>query len=369
MPIRAVFPALQPSGAATTVRPGVRLTTKLRRPVHPIAVAREPRSGRRTLVARCLRALCRVRDGRGLGRRYRHAQFRQRRHRGGRQGDRRDHRAQFPDRSAGQGQHQHHFGAARAEEPRLPHAAVGAAPAGIRRRRRRWRGQDRARGRRQAAGRLGRRGADRGGRRSAGHPGHPAQVRIGGSARQRAAAAHHAEQHDRGLSRQQCARHHGLRRQPEAHRPDHRLARSGARCRTDPGAAQERVGARRRGAPQPPAGRAWRDGAGSDRRAAARDDHGGSALEQRAGARRQSGPAREGAPADRATGHAGTGRRQHVHRLPQERRGRARRADAARDAGRRRWRRARFRIGVVAGASALPRQCARSPARCPPPRR
>ena len=40
------FPRAAPSGAATTVLPGVRLTTKLRRPVHPFAVARPPRRGR-----------------------------------------------------------------------------------------------------------------------------------------------------------------------------------------------------------------------------------------------------------------------------------------------------------------------------------
>ena len=45
------FPRAAPSGAATTVLPGARLTTKLRRPVHPFAEARPPRRGRYAIVA------------------------------------------------------------------------------------------------------------------------------------------------------------------------------------------------------------------------------------------------------------------------------------------------------------------------------
>ena len=64
----------------------------------------------------------------------------------------------------GQGHDQHHFGPAGAAEPRLPDAALGAAPAGLRRGRGRRRGQDRARGRREAAGRArSRRARRRGG--------------------------------------------------------------------------------------------------------------------------------------------------------------------------------------------------------------
>ena len=48
------------------------------------------------------------------------------------------------------------------------------------------------------------------------------------AAGQRAAAADHAEQHDSGVRRHQCADHHRLRRQPAAHRQDHRVARRAA---------------------------------------------------------------------------------------------------------------------------------------------
>ena len=65
-------------------------------------------------------------------------------------------------------------------------------------------------------------------RRPAGHAGRHAALRIGAAAGQRAAPADHAEQHDRRLSGNQRAHHHRLRRQPAAHRQDHRVARPAA---------------------------------------------------------------------------------------------------------------------------------------------
>ena len=108
---------------------------------------------------------------------------------------------QFHRRSEGQGHDQHHLRPPGAAEPRLPDAALGAAPAGLHRDRGRRRGQDRARSRREAAGRRGRDRPVGARRRPAGHAGDHAQIRIGGAARQRAASADHAEQHDRRLSR------------------------------------------------------------------------------------------------------------------------------------------------------------------------
>ncbi len=105
------------------------------------------------------------------GRRAGDAQFRQCRHRRRHQGGRRDHRPQFRRRSEGQGHDQHHFRAAGAAEPRVPDAALGAAPAGLHRHRGRRRGQDRARSRREAAGRRDHDRPGRRRRRPAGHAG------------------------------------------------------------------------------------------------------------------------------------------------------------------------------------------------------
>ena len=135
-------------------------------------------------------------------------------------------------------------------EPRLPDPAVGAATAGVRGRRGRRRGQDRAGSRREAAGRRGRRRPGRRGWRPARHAGHHPQVRIRAAARQRAASADHAEQRDRRVPGQQRAGHHRLRRQPPADRPDHRVARPAARGRTDHRAGTLRVRDRHRRAPQ-----------------------------------------------------------------------------------------------------------------------
>ncbi len=189
------------------------------------------------------------------GGRHGNAQFRQRRHRGGREGGRGDHRPQLRDRPEGQGDGQHHLGAAGPEKPRLPHASLRAPAAGLRGRRKRRRRQDRARGRREAAGRRRVRRAGGGRRRPARDRGDRAAVRVGAPARQRAAAAHHAEQRDRRLSERQRVSDHRLRGQPAADRADHRLPRPAAGRRAHHRAGPLCVGARHRGAAQPAARR------------------------------------------------------------------------------------------------------------------
>ena len=234
--------------------------------------------------ARIARLACR--------RRHRHAQFRQRGHRRGREGRRRDHRPQFRHRSPGQGHDQHHFRAARARRASsirrcCPRCGCRASPPS------RATASSRSSPRPTPSSRAGPSPAGRcaaGGDRLVTQVDHAA-LRIGGAARQRAAAADHAEQHDRRVPEQQRARHHRLRRQPEAHRPDHRLARSAAGRRARPRAAPQRVGARRRRAAEPAARRDAAGAAGGRRRDAQQrvDDHRRPALEQHPGARRQSG--------------------------------------------------------------------------------
>ena len=200
------------------------------------------------------RALCPA--CRGAGHRWRRAgdlELRQRRHRSGGQGGGGDDRAQLRARSPGQGRHQHRLGPAGAGEPGLPHAALRAAPAGVRGGGERWRDQDRARGGCQAACLAGNAWAGHLRRRSAGDRGLRAQERVGGATGQRAATADHAQQqHRRGPDRQ-CAGHHRLRRQPAAHRPHHRLARCASRGRAHHRALAQRVGGRHGAGPQSPA--------------------------------------------------------------------------------------------------------------------
>ncbi len=94
-------------------------------------------------------------------------------------------------------------------------------------------------------------GRSGGQRRPAGDAGDHAEVRIGAAARQRPAAADHAQQHHRRLSVGQRAGHHRLRRQPEADRPHHRLARPAAHGRAGHRAGQARLRARPRDDAQP----------------------------------------------------------------------------------------------------------------------
>ena len=103
---------------------------------------------------------------------------------------------------------------------------------------------------------------------------------------------------------------------------------------------------------QPLVRRKLRGDAGRAGHAAARDAGRRSALEQRADPLRQPGARPRASVADRAARHAGARRRQHVHRLPEERRGGAHRRDAAR-AVRRRQRRRRP-CAAPALAAALP---------------
>ena len=275
------------------------------------------------------------RAGRAGGRRCRHAQFRQRRHRRRGQGDRRDHRQELHRRPEGQGNDQHRVGAAGRPRAGVPDAALGAADAGLHRGRVRRRRPHRPRGRREAAGRGGPpRRHRRRRRRPDRHAGRPAALRIGGVAGQRPAPADLAEQHHRRAPRRQRADHHRLRRQPAPARPHHRDAGPAAGRRAGAGAGATRVGARPRADAQPAAGRSGRGRrAGRRRRPAAADRHRRRrALELHPRSRRQPGPRRPRPAADRAARHAGPRRRQHVHRLPQERRRRAGRADAARAA-------------------------------------
>ena len=104
-------------------------------------------------------------------------------------------------------------------------------------------------------------------------------------------------------------------------------------------AAAQRVGARHRAAGQPAARRDGAGGAGAPADAQQRvtlvaDPRSNSVLVRADNPAR----ARARARADRAARHAGARRRQHVHRLPEERRRGARRADAARAVQRRRRR-------------------------------
>ena len=260
--------------------------------------------------------------------RHGHPQFRQRRHRGSGEGGRGDHGPQFHHRPEGQGDDQHRLRASGPEEPRLPDAAVGAAAAGRRRRRKRRHRQAGARSRCADAGRPRhpRPGRRRG--RPVGDAGDHAALRIGHAARQRAAAADHAQQHDRRVSREQRAHHHRLRREPEAARAHRRVARPAAAGRAAAGAGEERIGDRPRHDAEPAAER--RPGAGRRHAASAADC--GSALEQHPHPLREPGPRGARQIADRAARHAGTRGRQHLRHLHEELGGVASRADIARAA-------------------------------------
>ena len=197
------------------------------------------------------------------------------------------------------------------------------------------RDQDRARGGRQAACVAGDGRAGHGGRRPTGHRGLRAQERVGVPARQRAAAADHAEQQHRCGSYRERAGHYRLRRQSEANRADHRFARRSGGRRTDRRAASQRVRARFGADPQPPTRRLRRRAGRRTRSAAACNRRRRPSLEQRAGARRKSFASRPRAHAHRATRRTRPRRRQHFHRLLEERRGAACCADPARVALRR----------------------------------
>ncbi len=292
--------------------------------------SRAPAAAHRGRPAVRSRLACRGCGAPARGRRCGDAQLRQCRRRRRRARGRRAHRQELRRRPQGQGHHQHRLEPGGAPQPGLPDAPVGAAPAGLRRDRGRRHRQDRPGSGRQAARRRGRAGSPPRRRRPAGDPGADAEVRDGGAACQRAAPPDHAQQHHRRVPERQRADHHRLRRQPAAHQSHHRLARPRACGRAGADPRQARVRGRPGRDPEPARGRDAGRAGGGRRRPAAGDARRRRPLEQHSRAQRQ--PRTRGAhPATgRAARHAGPCRRQHLHRLSQERRGRAGCADAAR---------------------------------------
>ena len=258
--------------------------------------------------------------------RCRHAQLRQRRHRGRGEGGERNHREELRSRSARQGHGQYRLGQADVEGAGLPGVSVGDAPAGIYRGRGPRHGHDRPRDRSQGACE---RHAGTGARQGRYHPdaGVQAATRIGGANGDGVAPADRAQQQHHRLHWQQQPGDYGLCEQPAAHRKNHRIDRPADRFRFDHDSAAVRLCARR-GADHHPLGHRAGAGGGSDQPFF---DRRGCALEQRARSRRRSVALEARAPTGGDARFAHQRQRQYSCDLSEERPGGEAGGDTARD--------------------------------------